>query len=275
MYSVLMPVWSQEKLPFLEKSIQSMLNQTLIPYEFVFVFDEAISHEMDSLIKSLILPHAKIQYVEAYHLQGCGLGALLNLGVQKCSCPFIARMDSDDISSPNRCEKEFHILNSLPTLAVVGAFLTEFREDPHLSESLRKVPEQGIQLEHFAKFRNPMNHPTVMFRKSIVLEVGNYNPSFSHCEDYELWYRIIKSGYSIYNIQESLLHFRTGNTFLTRRSQTKNIKSYVKLKKIMKSDGYIKFYEYYLSISIQFIFMFAPKSIKKIIYNQLRTNFYE
>lgn len=271
-YSVLMPLWSGEKLCFLEQSIKSMLNQTLVPYEFVFVFDQPISNEMDSLLKTLISSRANIQYIEAYHLYGSGLGALLKLGVDACACPFIARMDSDDISLPDRCEKELEILNSSLTLAAVGSFLTEFELSPSMPKSIRKVPEKGDEFIRFTKLRNPINHPTVMFRKSLILEAGNYNPSFSHCEDYELWYRIIKNGYSLYNIQESLLFFRTGNDFLERRSSSKNVKSYIRLKKQMKSDKFINLYEYISSIMIQYFFAHAPIRIKKIIYQQLRIN---
>jgi glycosyltransferase involved in cell wall biosynthesis len=267
-----MPLWSGEKLCFLEQSIKSMINQTISPNEFVFIFDQPISNEMDSLIKTLIKSHAKIQYIEAHHLKGAGLGALLKLGVEACTCTFIARMDSDDISLPDRCKKELEILNSSSTLAVVGSFLTEFELSPDMPKSIRKVPEKGAEFIRFAKLRNPINHPTVMFRKSLILEVGNYNASFSHCEDYELWYKVIKSGYSLYNIQESLLLFRTGKDFLERRSRSKNVKSYIKLKKLMKSDKFISFNEYVSSLVIQCFFAHAPKKIKRIIYQQLRTN---
>lgn len=274
-YSVLMPIWSGEKLCFLEDSVKSMINQTLRPVEFVFVFDQPISSEMDSLLKKLILPKAKIKYVDACNLRGCGLGALLNIGVESCSCPFIARMDSDDISLPIRCQKEIEILNNITSIAVVGSFLTEFEITPKIPKFIRKVPEMGEELIRFAKYRNPTNHPTVMFRKSSILEVGNYNTSFSHCEDYELWYRFIKRGYSLYNIQESLLFFRTGDNFLERRSDIKNIKAYKKLKKIMKSDKFINHNEYITSILIQYFFAYMPKIVKKIIYQQLRIKYNE
>lgn len=271
-YSVLMPLWSGEKLCFLEQSIKSMLNQTLIPHEFVFVFDHPISNEMDLLIRTLISNYASIYYIKAYHLCGNGLGALLKVGVELCTCPFIARMDSDDISTPERCEKELQILNSSSTIAVVGSFLTEFELTPNMPKFVRRVPEQGNEVLNFTKFRNPINHPTVMFRKSMILEVGNYNVSFSHCEDYELWYRIIKNGYSLYNIQESLLFFRIGNDFLERRSGNGNVKSYIGLKKIMKADSFINFYQYISSILIQYFFAHSPKKIKAFIYQQLRTD---
>lgn len=272
-YSVLMPLWSGEKLCFLEQSIKSMINQTISPNEFVFIFDQPISNEMDSLIKTLISTHARIQYIEAFHLKGAGLGALLKLGVEACTSSFIARMDSDDISLPDRCKKELEVLNSSSTIAVVGSFLTEFELYPDTPKSIRKVPEKGEEFIRFAKYRNPINHPTVMFRKSLILEAGNYNALFSHCEDYELWYKIIKSGYPIYNIQESLLLYRTGEDFLERRSRSENLNSYIKLKKLMKSDKFINTKEYVLSIIIQCFFAYSPIIIKKIVYQQLRTNF--
>lgn len=270
-YSVLMPLWSGEKICFLEQSLKSMINQTFPPHEYVFVIDQPISTEMDSLIKTLIKSHSRIHYVKAYHLSGLGLGALLKVGVEACTCTFVARMDSDDISLPDRCEKELKILNSSSLIAVVGSYLTEFDTSPDMPISIRKVPENGVEFNKFAKLRNPINHPTVMFRKSLILEVGNYNAFFSHCEDYELWYRIIKNGYLSYNIQESLLLFRTGKDFLERRSHNKNLNSYIKLKKIMRSDKFINLNEYLLSILIQYLFSNAPLKIKEKIYQQLRT----
>lgn len=269
-YSVLMPLWHRERFDILEQSLRSMVNQTLPPQEFVFVLDRPISAQMKSFIQSLLSPHMDLCYVEAYHLSGQGLGALLRAGIIQCSCPYVARMDSDDISLPTRCEKELQIFHQFPELAAVGSFLSEFQETPEQIQSVRKVPEQKTEIRRFAKYRNPMNHPTVMLKRSAVLSAGNYKESFSYCEDYELWYRMIKKGYSLYNIQESLLYYRTGSDFLDRRSRKGNIQAYVRLRKIMQEDRFINSFEYMLGTAVQCFFFVSPHGIKKLIYHQLR-----
>lgn len=269
-YSVLMPLWHNEPLSFLESSISSMIKQDVLPYEFVFVLDNPIPQEMKNLITSTISNKANIHYIECFHLKGQGLGALLHEGVEACQCPFIARMDSDDISMPHRCSAELDYLNYNSKFDVIGSFLTEFEASPLQAGSLRKVPEQGVALTYFAKFRNPCNHPTVMFKKASIISAGNYNSNYSYCEDYELWYRMIKAGYKFYNIQESLLYYRKGDNFLERRSRKGNIDAYIQLKKSMLNDGFINKYEYFSSVYAQCIFSRSPVWLKKMIYNNLR-----
>ncbi len=269
-YSVLMPLWHKEELSYLQQSLQSMVQQNKPPQEFVFVLDQPISKKMKSFIQSLLPASINIQFVKAYHLHGQGLGALLREGVTKCSCPYIARMDSDDISLPSRCEKELQLFAMFPDLAVVGSCLTEFSHTPKDLHSVRKVPQQGMSIRHFAKYRNPMNHSTVMLKKDDLLSVGNYDANFSYCEDYELWYRMIKKGYILYNIQESLLYYRTGSDFLNRRSRKGNRHAYLKLRKIMLKDHFINYFEFLLFTFIQYFFSVSPNYMKKFIYYNLR-----
>lgn len=269
-YSVLMPLWHGENPLFLKQSLLSMASQTIPPVEYVFVLDHPIAKNMKNLIQEIVGSHAKICYVEVYQLEGHGLGALLREGVLACSCSFVARMDSDDIALPSRCEQELYYLNDPYDYHVVGSFLTEFQHNTDQPSSIRKVPECGPAFTRFAKFRNPLNHPTVMFQRDAVLAAGNYNPHYSYCEDYELWYRMLKADYSFYNLQESLLFYRSGNDFLERRSRKGNLKSYVHLKKQMRRDGFINCSQYVFSIVVQWCFSQAPHRIKKNIYRLLR-----
>lgn len=265
-----MPLWHKERFDYLKQSLQSMIEQSIPPQEFVFVLDQPISKKMKTLIQSLLPDSIELQFVEAYHLHGQGLGALLREGITKCSCPYIARMDSDDISLPSRCEKELQLFAVFPDLAAVGSYLTEFSHTPKEPHSVRRVPQQGISIRHFARYRNPMNHSTVMLKKSAVLSAGNYAAHFSYCEDYELWYRMIQKGYALYNIQESLLFYRTGTDFLDRRSRKGNRHAYLKLRKIMLQDHFINCFEFILFTFIQYFFSVSPNYVKKIIYHNLR-----
>jgi len=93
-------------------------------------------------------------------------------------------MDADDVSLPNRFEKQIVFLKTNPGIDVVGSWVGEFVENPEVFIAVRATPEQSQDIRRFARFRNPVNHPTVVFRKEIVLRAGGYR-SFDRFEDYD------------------------------------------------------------------------------------------
>ena len=130
----------------------------------------------------------------------------MNKGLLLCNYDIIARMDTDDICKPSRFKEEMAILEANPDIAVVGSWVDEFVDTPERVLTIRTVPEHPEDIAVFARKRNPMNHPTVMFRKNEVLDAGNYI-SMLLFEDYYLWARMITQGKKLYNIQHSLLFF--------------------------------------------------------------------
>jgi glycosyltransferase involved in cell wall biosynthesis len=264
-YSVLMPLWYKEKPEFLKASIASMAKQTMPPAEFVLVRDHEIPQELLKVIEesSADIP---VNYVDAYELFGQGLGAILARGVEHCSYELIARMDSDDIAFLDRCEKQLVVFGRNPRLAVVGGTIAEFSDTPEDIISYRIVPEKHDDIIKFAKFRSPFNHPSVMFRKSIILYIGNYNVKYKKYEDCELWFRFLKNGYIGYNIQEPIIYYRAGSHLIKNRSEKEHYKYILKLKKEMKKAKFINWFEYQISVNINRFFHYAPYSIKRLIF---------
>lgn len=213
-YSVLMAVYGKEKPEFFRQSIESMLAQTLPFSDFVLVCDGALTHELNEVISwAQEEMGEKLQIIRLK--ENKGLGKALRTGVPRCRCSVIARMDSDDISRPDRCERQFRIIER-DGYDLVSGTLQEFVREPGDMDRLRVLPRTSEEILQYAKKRNPFNHPCVMFRKESVLRVGSYQ-DFPGFEDYYLWIRMLRKGCKGYNVQEVILDMRTGNGMYDHR----------------------------------------------------------
>lgn len=213
-YSVLMAVYGKEKPEFFRQSIESMLAQTLPFSDFVLVCDGALTHELNEVISwAQEEMGEKLQIIRLK--ENKGLGKALRTGVPRCRCSVIARMDSDDISRPDRCERQFRIIER-DGYDLVSGTLQEFVREPGDMDRLRVLPRTSEEILQYAKKRNPFNHPCVMFSKESVLRVGSYQ-DFPGFEDYYLWIRMLRKGCKGYNVQEVILDMRTGNGMYDRR----------------------------------------------------------
>ena len=263
-YSVLMPFWYKENPEYLKASIESMAKQTIPPAEFVLVRDHDIPRELLEIVRESVAS-IPVKYVDAYELFGQGLGAILARGVEQCSHELIARMDSDDIAFPDRCERQLAIFNNNPELAIVGGTIAEFSDSINNIMSYRVLPENNKDIIKFARLRCPFNHPTVMCRKVVILKIGNYS-SLPKCEDYDLWYRILNTGYAGYNIVDPILYYRGGLSMLKRRDKI-YIDQYILLKKRMKNAKFINTLDFVISVYMQQFSYHLPYFVQKFIYS--------
>jgi glycosyltransferase involved in cell wall biosynthesis len=204
-----MSIYFKESPIFFKQALESLLNQTKMPNEIVLVKDGVLTKELNELISEYIVNYPNLFKIIPL-VENKGLGNALSIGILECSYEFVARMDTDDICLPNRFEKQVEFLCSNPNVDVVGSNVEEFNKEPGDLKRYRMMPEGGAKLLKYSKFRNPLNHPTVMYKKTKVIEAGNYNGEILLFEDYSLFIRMLKKGCVFYNIQESLLNFRTG-----------------------------------------------------------------
>lgn len=214
-FSVLLSVYHKETPAKLAEALNSiLLHQTLLPNEVVIVKDGPLTNALDELIDIFECRYPCIKVLVLQ--QNVGLGEALKRGIEACTHDWIARMDSDDIAAAQRFEKQTFFLQERPYLSALGSNIEEFTHQPHDLGRIKKVPATYKEVLKFARYRNPLNHPSVMFRKSAVQAVGSYQevPLF---EDYYLWLRLLKAGYQIENMNEVLLHFRIGDNAITRR----------------------------------------------------------
>lgn len=264
-FSVLLSVYKKESPLFLKQSFDSLKEQTLQPNEIVLVEDGKLTKELNLYIEVLSkeIPNLKIISYE----KNMGLGYALAKGISHCKYDLIARMDTDDICKPYRFEKEIKYFEQHPDTDVVGSWIEEFIDTPSNVCSIRKVPKTNSEIMKFAKYRNPMNHPTVMFKKASVLKAGNYR-SFFYFEDYYLWIRMLQNGAKFYNFQESLLYFRQSKDMYNRRGGKDYIHTEYKFYKFLYTTKFIGLCCFVKNIYLRTLVRLLPNEIRSYIYNK-------
>ena len=266
-YSVLMSVYHKERPEYLKQAIESIQVQSLSTNDFVLVCDGPLNDELDAVIQTKQLEMGENLNVVRLAKNG-GLGNALNEGIKHCKNELVARMDSDDIAYPDRCEKQIAVFNTHSEVSICSGIVEEFTTDPNTVDTKRVPPETNAEIIEFAKKRNPFNHPCVMYKKSAVKAVGSYQ-DFYLLEDYYLWLRMLMAGYQGYNIQEPLLHMRAGSDMYKRRAGWKYAKTQAKLFKFMKQQGCIGNGQYIKSCVIRSGSALAPNWLRKFMFERV------
>ena len=266
-YSVLMSVYHKEKPEYLKQAIESIQAQTLSTNDFVLVCDGPLNEQLDSVIATKQQEMGESLNVVRLAKNG-GLGNALNEGIKHCKNELVARMDSDDIAYPDRCEKQIAVFNTHSEVSICSGIVEEFTTDPNTVDTRRVLPETNAEIVEFAKKRNPFNHPCVMYKKSAVEAVGSYQ-DFYLLEDYYLWLRMLMAGYQGHNIQEPLLHMRAGSDMYLRRGGWKDAKTQARLFKFMKKQGFIGEGQCIKSCVIRSGSALAPNWLRKFIFEKV------
>ncbi|MCT3602867.1 glycosyltransferase [Lactobacillus acidophilus] len=267
-YTVLMSVYQKENPEYLKTSIASMLAQTVKPSEFIIVEDGPLTAQLYSVINEFV-KNDKNLFKIIKNEKNLGLGPSLNKGILASQNELIARMDSDDYSTPERCQKELEIFKNDPTVGIVGTFEVEYVDTITNIMSIHKVPEKNSEIRQFMKRRCAILHPTVMYKKSNVIMSGNYH-SVPLYEDYDLFARMtLEYGIKAYNIQENLYYIRTSPDFYKRRGGIQYAKTALRFKAELYKKGYTSISDFIISGIGQAVVCILPNSMRKIIYNKI------
>ncbi|MCI6381286.1 MAG: glycosyltransferase [Fusobacterium mortiferum] len=266
-YSVLMSLYKNEKVEYLNKSIMSMILQTVEPDEIVIVKDGPLTKELENTLDYYLKKYPNLFKIITSE-KNLGLGLALNLGLYNCKNELVARMDTDDISLPTRCEKQLKKFSENKELGIVGTMIDEFSEDEGEIISSRKVPITYEEIYKFSKRRSPFNHPTVMYKKSLVLDVGGYK-DLKKCQDFNLFGRMLQNGVKAENIPETLLLFRAGDNFMEKRGNWLSTKSYIKSSYDLFQIGYTNILDFLYVFFGQLTIFIVPIFLRKIIYKRL------
>lgn len=268
-FSVLISTYKNDSPEALHQSLLSLFEQSLVPNEIVLVVDGPIELVNDEVINEMQMLHPEI--FKIYRLdKNKGLGNALAFGLTKCSHELVARMDSDDIADSNRFKKQIDFFDKHPETAVLGGWMSEFRKLPGDIESVKTAPIGNEKVKQYARMRNPLNHPTVMFKKSVIIAVGSYK-EINLFEDYYLWLRVLKNGYTVSNIDDILVHFRIGNDMVERRHGFSYMLKELAFFKRCYKEKLITVDALLLQIVTRLPLRLMPKQILKLIYkNMLR-----
>lgn len=262
-YSVLMSVYHKEKADYLRSAMNSIWEQTVPADDFVLVCDGPLTPELDSVISDMEKEHGELHVVRLE--KNGGLGNALNTGIRYCRNDLVARMDSDDISRPDRCERQLEVFRTHPEVSICSGIVEEFTGSVDETDVQRVPPETHEEILAFAKKRNPFNHPCVMYKQSAVEAAGGYQ-DFYLLEDYYLWVRMLQSGSVGYNIQEPLLWMRAGSDMYKRRSGKRYAKSQKALFKYMKDTGFISGGSYLSSVIVRGASALAPGWLRECMF---------
>jgi len=207
--SVIMSVYNSEK--YLREAVLSVLGQTYKDFEFIIINDGSTDNSLKTL-KEFEDQDSRIKLISR---ENKGLVDSLNEGIKMAQGEYIARMDADDISVPERLEKQLKWAAE-NDLAVCGTWAEEIDSIGNEVKDLNYPPVVG-RVRFFTLLHCPFIHPSVIFRKDIFEKVGGYRGKFKHIEDYELWTRIVFK-YKTGNIPEILLKYRIHNEQITKKN---------------------------------------------------------
>ena len=210
-FSVLMPLAPWEAPAVVRAALASLRAQSLPPPQVVISCDGPPPEALQEVLVTADLPVTLVIGPGAE-----GVGPVLTRGLEHCTFDVVLRADADDLCRPDRCSRQIATLSDHPELVAISSSVAEFEHDPSHPSHLRLLPLTPAAIQRCSRWRNPMNHPAVAFRRTAVLAVDGYRrcPGF---EDYDLWLRLLKVGHRFGNEPEPLVFCRTGPCHLGRR----------------------------------------------------------
>ena len=275
MISIIMSTYKEEE-NLLRESIESLLNQTYKDFEFIIILD----FPDNNLHKRIIEEYSKIDNRIRFFVneKNLGLTGSLNRGLSLAKGEYIARMDADDISLPNRLEKQIEYLNKY-SHDLIGGITQMIDEEGNSIYSIQKVPTDFNKIKKALRYGQCIAHPTWLGRKEVFDYLNGYR-NITLCEDFDFTLRVVLNGFKISNLNETVLKYRmTKNSisrnnlydqylymkYITNEYSNGNIASVENAKEYVKNHLNKKNAEKYLEANVIFNRMLQEMTDKKII----------
>ena len=263
--SVLIPAYNAEK--YIDEAIESVVDQTYKNLE-ILILDDCSTDGTGKVIKKWVKKDSRIKYIK--NEDNLKLSRTLNKGLELCNGEYIARMDADDWSYPDRISSQIKYLESNVKIGAIGGTI-ELCDEELKNPKVREYFETDGDIRKKIFRYSPFAHPAVVFRKSVLDSAGDYSESLVDAEDYDLYFRIGK--YSEFaNISDTVLKYRVVATSAsqTRGARQERLALYIRLKAVFE-------YGYRMSFSDSFYFLvqtlshfIIPFKLKFWLYNKLR-----
>lgn len=265
-YSVLMSVYRKDSPAYFRQSVESMLNQTVPPDEIVIVRNGSLTEELENVLRGLSEKNPCVR--PCGYEQNKGLGYALNYGLRMCRNELIARMDADDISLPDRCYQELEAFRDDSELGIVGTDIAEFQDTPENIFGVKRMPQTPEEIFDYGKRRNPFNHPTVMYRKSLIQAMGGYSES-NRGEDFRLFTRMISDGVRGRNLPKALVLYRADSGQFRRRTSWTDTKAVIRVVLDNWKRGYTSVWALAYVIATQLAGFLLPSAVGRFFYRKL------
>jgi amylovoran biosynthesis glycosyltransferase AmsE len=247
-FTVLMPVHNGIDYILLKKAINSVLQNKLIPNEFIIIVDGLISKQKELF---LLQKKKNNSFIRVFFRKKMGISRTLNYGLKISKYNIIARADADDVNYKYRFLKQINFFKK-HNLDILGSNIEETINGKRF---VKKMPPKPNLFNFF--LMNPINHMSVMFKKDRIIKLGGY-PEIKYKEDYSLWFLAKICGYNIANLQFSLVKSRVDLMTLKRRKNFDAIISEFKMQfLILKKKFYFVFFSSFV-IVLRVFFLMLP-----------------
>ncbi len=265
-FSVLLPIWAGDRPDFLAAAFESTVDgQTRPPDQVVVVQDGPIGEQLAKRVAELA--GASRVPVDVLVLErNIGLGPALDAGLAACRHPIVARMDADDISVAHRFAVQLPVIES--GVDIVGSGLAEFTDDPEQVVGTRTPPIEPADIRERARFAVPFNHPTVVYRRDLVLAVGGYT-DFARMEDYLLWAKLILAGARVANVAEPLVRYRVGAGAYARRGGLEQLRTELDVQRRFRRLGFTTRNQYLRNVVVRGGYRLVPEGLRRAAYRRL------
>ena len=261
--TVLMSVYNGEF--YLEEAIESILRQTFTNFDFLII-DDASTDKSSAILEEFAKQDSRIKILT--NKQNYGLAYSLARGVEAAETPWIARIDADDLAIRDRLAKQMNYIEEHSEIDILGSYALNINDDGEILGT-RKVP---IDHENICRliWTNPLIHPTVLFRRSAILQIGSY-----YCktrqripEDYQLWFRACAAGLQFANLPEPLIYYR-----FSEKNFVRNNLQFLLAHVLIGWQGCWRVKAAplaYLGITKPLVLGILPPSLRYLVYNWLK-----
>ncbi|GAB3463782.1 hypothetical protein GCM10027519_28390 [Kineococcus endophyticus] len=267
-FSVLLPVWARDDVAQLRRALDSVtVDQELRPDEVLLVRDGPVPPDLQRALDELSArPEVRVLELPA----NVGLARALEEGLQRTTFDVVARMDADDVSLPGRFAAQLPLIAAGADL--VGAGLLEIGADEDDVVARRTPPTGAAEIARYARFHDPFNHPTVVYRRSAVAAAGGYR-DLDLMEDYWLFARMIAAGARVENLPDPLVKYRVGASpdagSYARRGGLRLFRSELTLQRHLRAEGFTTPAQAVRNVVVRGGYRFVPTRVRTAAYRTL------
>ena len=268
--SALITTYRGENPDHLVAALQSLKNQSLPPDQIVLVIDGPIDFAQQDVINRFAAETDGPKRIVAAMPENGGLAKALNHGLAACTGDYIMRMDSDDISLPDRLQLEKTYLDTHAGIDLVGSWSSEFVDEDH-DLRLKTSPTEHEAIVQALRWRNVIAHPTILIRKSALVNLGGYRESVGLLEDYDLYVRLILAGAKIHIIPKVLLRVRTTFEQRARRGNFAYFKNEFRFRLHCLRVGFLNTRQFLMTTCLYGLFRLIGTPLRDRLYAAVRS----
>lgn len=264
--SVVMACYHGDEVAFLEQSVESILLQSLQPFEFIIVVDGPVPHILNNYLEKISSVNDNIILKKLD--QNLGAAEARNIGMTMATGDYVAIMDSDDIASSERLRFQLDAIKREKVDAVWG-LQEEFDTELSCPAGLKPCPEKHDDIVRALKYRCLLSDPTTFFKRECLGKVKGY-PSFIKLGiDHVFFTELYLNGFKFYCVQEVVLKVRVSSAQRKRRGGWDKLQQDYKVRRWMLKNGVISYFEFLMCLSLCACFRLQPNVFRDFMYKKI------